>query len=78
MPTSVVILFRSPRTVPLVLEFPDLALALPLKVLVRRRGTRWEVFTAGPRELLKQHGFEPPLSAQLDGRPQLIKPPLGG
>lgn len=74
MPDTVVILLGSPLLgTPLMLISPDLALELPLRVLVRASETGCDVLLADPEVLLSHYGFDQPRAHQLDGLPKLIR-----
>jgi uncharacterized protein (DUF302 family) len=66
MPPTLVVLFGSPRAgTPLMLEAPDLALDLPLRLLVRERAGRVELVYADPATTVERHGLPATAAAPL-------------
>lgn len=59
MPNTVVVLFGNPRAgTPLMLESPDIALDLPLRVLVRESADATELLYHDPGDLAATYGVE--------------------
>jgi uncharacterized protein (DUF302 family) len=66
MPPTLVMLFGSPRAgTPLMLEAPDLALDLPLRLLVRERAGRVELVHTDPTTTVERHGLPAAAAAPL-------------
>ena len=66
MPPTLVVLFGSPRAgTPLMLEAPDLALDLPLRLLVRERAGRVELVYTDPATTVERHGLPAAAAAPL-------------
>jgi uncharacterized protein (DUF302 family) len=66
MPPTLVVLFGGPRAgTPLMLEAPDLALDLPLRLLVRERAGRVELVHTDPAMTVEQHGLPAAAAAPL-------------
>jgi uncharacterized protein (DUF302 family) len=66
MPPTLVVLFGSPRAgTPLMLEAPDLAVDLPLRLVVRERADRVELVFMDPATTVEQRGLPAALAAPL-------------
>jgi uncharacterized protein (DUF302 family) len=66
MPPTLVVLFGNPRAgTPLMLKAPDLALDLPLRLLVREREGRVELVHTDPATTVEQHGLPAAAAAPL-------------
>lgn len=66
MPPTLVVLFGSPRAgTPLMLEAPDLALDLPLRLLVRERAGRVELVYTDPATAVERQGLPAAAAAPL-------------
>ena len=66
MPPTLVVLFGSPRAgTPLMLEAPDLAVDLPLRLLVRERSNSVELVFIDPAATVEQRGLAATMAAPL-------------
>lgn len=68
MPATLVLTFGNPQAgTPLMIEAPDLALDLPLRVLIRETGDGTELVFADPAAVLQRHGLPADSAAPLSG-----------
>ncbi|GAA3079412.1 hypothetical protein GCM10010464_49400 [Pseudonocardia yunnanensis] len=68
MPATLVLTFGSPLAgTPLMIDTPDLALDLPLRVLIRQTDHGVELVSTNPEALLERHGLAPASAAPLNG-----------
>jgi uncharacterized protein (DUF302 family) len=68
MPPTLVITFGNPVAgTPLMIEAPDLALDLPMRLLVRQTDNGVELVYADPAALLERHGLPATAAAPLSG-----------
>jgi uncharacterized protein (DUF302 family) len=78
MPATLVITFRSPLAgTPLMIDTPDLALDLPLRVLIRQTDHGVELVSTDPAALLERHGLPPAAAAPLTGIKAIITAAAG-
>jgi uncharacterized protein (DUF302 family) len=78
MPATLVITFGSPLTgTPLMIDTPDLALDLPLRVLIRQTDHGVELVSTNPAALLERHGLPPASAAPLTGIKAIITAAAG-
>ena len=78
MPATLVITFGSPLAgTPLMIDTPDLALDLPLRVLIRQTDHGVELVSTDPAALLERHGLPPASAAPLTGINAIITAAAG-
>jgi uncharacterized protein (DUF302 family) len=78
MPATLVITFGSPLAgTPLMIDTPDLALDLPLRVLIRQTDHGVELVSTDPAALLERHGLPPAAAAPLTGINAIITAAAG-
>jgi uncharacterized protein (DUF302 family) len=78
MPATLVITFGSPLAgTPLMIDTPDLALDLPLRVLIRQTDHGVELVSTDPAALLERHGLPPAAAAPLTGIKAIITAAAG-
>jgi uncharacterized protein (DUF302 family) len=78
MPATLVITFGNPLTgTPLMVETPDLALDLPLRVLIRQTDHGVELVSDNPAALLERHGLPPASAASLNGITAIVSAAAG-
>jgi uncharacterized protein (DUF302 family) len=78
MPATLVITFGSPLAgTPLMIDTPDLALDLPLRVLIRQTDHGVELVSANPAALMERHGLPPASAAPLNGINAIISAAAG-
>jgi uncharacterized protein (DUF302 family) len=78
MPATLVITFGSPLAgTPLMIDTPDLALDLPLRVLIRQTDHGVELVSTDPAALLERHGLPPASAAPLAGINAIITAAAG-
>jgi len=78
MPATLVITFGSRLAgTPLMIETPDLALDLPLRVLIRQTDHGVELVSASPAALMERHGLPPASAAPLNGINAIISAAAG-
>src|ERR1700754_552034 len=78
MPATLVITSGSRlAATPLMVETPDLALDLPLRVLIRQTGHGVELVSNNPAALLERHGLPPASAAPLNGITAIISAAAG-
>jgi uncharacterized protein (DUF302 family) len=78
MPATLVITSGSRlAATPLMVETPDLALDLPLRVLIRQTDHGVELVSTNPAALLERHGLPPASAAPLNGITAIISAAAG-
>ena len=78
MPATLVITSGSRlAATPLMVETPDLALDLPLRVLIRQTDHGVELVSTNPEALLERHGLAPASAAPLNGITAIISAAAG-
>ncbi|GAA3047890.1 hypothetical protein GCM10010464_10130 [Pseudonocardia yunnanensis] len=78
MPATIVVTFGSRLTgIPLMIHTPDLALDLPLRVLIRQTDHGVELVSTDPTALLERYGLPPASAAPLTGIKTIITAAAG-